>query len=113
MKKIMLLPSDIPNILQLQHAVSRLTKDYEMLKRIRGLNDKEDPKSLIAAASFLDMLVRRESRNLDKGDMVGDDFILSAKERFITYLMSIDKDEALKEIESMKEKISGEHIFNI
>ena len=105
MKKILLTVEDVPNKVQLQHAVSRLTKDYEMLKRIRGRNDTEDPKSLIATASFLDMLVRRESRNLDKGDTVGDDFILSTKERFVTYLLSMSAEEAHKIVDSLTEEI--------
>jgi hypothetical protein len=105
MKKILLTAEDIPNKVQLQHAVSRLTKDYEVLKRFRGKNDTEDPRSLIATASFLDMLVRRESRNLDKGDMVGDNFILSTKERFITYLLSMSSEEALAVIDSLKKEI--------
>jgi len=113
MKTILLIAEDVPNKIQLQHAVSRLTKDYEILKRIRGKNDTEDPKSLIAAAAFLDMLVRRESRNLDKGDMIVDNFILSVKERFITYLLSLNKDDALKEMDVIRETLGGEYISNI
>ena len=105
MKKIFLMTEDIPNKVQLQHAVSRLTKDYEMLKKMRGKSDTEDPKSFIATASFLDMLVRRESRNLEKGDMVGDSFIISTKERFVTYLLSMPANEAAIVLESLKEEI--------
>jgi hypothetical protein len=105
MKKILLTTEDVPNKVQLQHAVSRLTKDYEMLKKIRGKNDTEDPRSFIATACFLDMLVRRESRNLEKGDMVGDSFIISTKERFVTYLLSMPSEEASKIIDSLKQEI--------
>ena len=103
--KILLTTEDVPNKVQLQHAVSRLTKDYEMLKKMRGKSDTEDPKSFIATASFLDMLVRRESRNLEKGDMVGDSFIISTKERFVTYLLSMPSEEASKIIDSLKQEI--------
>ncbi len=108
MKKIILRSEDIPNKVQLQHTVSRLTKDYQLLKKIQGKNDTEDPKSLIATASFLDMLVRRESRNLETGDSVGDDFIQSAKERFITYLLSLPLGEANEVIDSLKEEINND-----
>ena len=76
-----------------------------MLKKLKGKNDKEDPKSLIATASFLDMLVRRESRNLDNGNMIVDDFILSIKDRFMTYLLSLPTSEAAKLLDFLKEKI--------
>jgi hypothetical protein len=113
MKKIMLLPSDVPNKIQLQHAVSRLTKDYDLLKKLRGKNDTEDPKAMIATASFLDMLVRRESRNLEKGEIVGDMHVVSVKERFITYLLSLPKEEAYNLILTLKEQLDAQDILNI
>ena len=109
----MLLPSDVPNKIQLQHAVSRLTKDYDLLKKLRGKNDTEDPKAMIAAASFLDMLVRRESRNLEKGEIVGDMHMVSVKERFITYLLSLPKEEAYNLILTLKEQLDAQDIPNI
>ena len=107
MKKILLTPGDMPSKVQLLHAISRLTKDYETLSKIRGKSDTEDPKSLIATASFLDMLVRRESRNLEKGDMMGDIHILSAKKKFITYLLSITANEASVILDSLKEEVDN------
>lgn len=105
MKKILLISEDVPNKVQLLHAISRLTRDYETLLKVKGKNDTEDPKSLIATASFLDMLVRRESRNLEKGNLMGDIHILSAKKKFITYLLSITASEASEVINSLKEEI--------
>jgi len=111
--KIILTSEDVPNKVQLQHAVSRLTKDYELLKKVKGRSDTEDPKSMIATAAFLDMLVRRESRNLEKGDLVGDKYLLSIRERFVTYLSSISKEEADTVLSSIKEELNVRDIPNI
>lgn len=101
----MLLASDVPNKVQLQHAVTRLIKDYEMLSRIKGRNDSEEPKAIIAAASFLDMLVRRESRNLEKGELAADVHLSSLQERFTTYILSLPNEESHILLNSIKEKL--------
>lgn len=108
MKKIVLTSEDVPNKLQLQHSVSRLMKDYGLLIKYRGTKDVEDPKSMLATASFLDMLVRRESRNLKKGEMEGDQYLLSVKEQFKTYLLSLSNEEAQQALDSLKEEINND-----
>jgi len=110
MKKILLIADDVPNKVQLQHAVSRLTKDYEMLKRIKGKDNTEDPKSLIAVASFLDMLVRRESRNLVSGESNSDSFLMSLEERFKTYLLSLSTEDARKAMNMLESHIADSQV---
>ena len=66
MKKIILNAEDMPTVMELTHAVSRLMKDYRLLKKIRGSQDIEEPDSMYKVASFLEMLIKREKRNLPK-----------------------------------------------
>jgi hypothetical protein len=68
---------------------------------------------MLAVACFLDMLIKREARNLRKEAHISDAHTISLNEMFVTHLMSIDKDDAIKEIDSLKDKIYGGHIPNI
>jgi hypothetical protein len=106
MKKIVLMSGDVPNKLQLQHAVSRLMKDHDLLSRTKGKTDIESVRALVAVASFLDMLVRRESRNLESGELAGDILLASITDRFKTYLISLPQSEAVSVIEDMKKGLS-------
>jgi hypothetical protein len=113
MKKILLATEDVPTKLELQHAVSQLMKCHDLLKRIKGKNNTEDPRSMLAVACFLDMLIKREARNLRKEAYISDAYIISLGDMFVTHLMSIDKDKAIKEINSLKDRIDGGDISNI
>ena len=66
MANIILNPQDIPTAEQLRDATSRLRKCYRLLERTRGANDVEDPEALKATADFLEMVIKREKRNLLK-----------------------------------------------
>jgi hypothetical protein len=106
MKKILLSSEDVPSKMQLQHAVSRLTKCYDLLKKYKGRSDFEDPKALIATAAFLDMLVRREARNLEKGESTCTDYDMFLKQRFTTYLKSLTHNEADLILEAIKKELA-------
>jgi hypothetical protein len=49
-----------------------LRKDHKLLVKIRGTKDIESPESMKAVAGFLEMLAKREKRNLPKDDSVFD-----------------------------------------
>ena len=66
MKTIMLNVNDVPTASSLLEAAVRLRKDYELLKKVRGKKDKQRPESMLEVANFLNMLVKRESRKLNK-----------------------------------------------
>lgn len=66
MANIILNPQDMPTAEQLRDATSRLRKCHRLLERSRGTNDKEDPESLKTTADFLEMVLKREKRNLLK-----------------------------------------------
>ena len=77
-KSVIISIDDVPTKLNLIHTISRLQKDYDILKRTRGTNDKEDPRSYLASINFLEMLVRREGRRLAKEEDVKDPYITHA-----------------------------------
>lgn len=72
-KSIIIQADDAPTYKEIIDAVSRLRKDYELLSKFRGNKDKEDPESLRKVASFLEMLAKREKRNLRKSESFIDD----------------------------------------
>jgi len=72
-KSIILTSNDVPTFKELLDAVSRLRKDYLLLTRIKGSKDKENPESMKIVAAFLEMLAKREKRNLSKSESLIDD----------------------------------------
>lgn len=65
-KSIIISSADLPTYRELIDTVSRLKKDYQLLSKIKGTKDVENPESLRTVASFLEMLAKREKRNLPK-----------------------------------------------
>lgn len=93
---IVLTQEDVPTKLQLIHAASRLKKDYELLKKVKGAKNTEDPSSMAVVASFLEMLVKRESRNLRKEteeQELKDVHIQSMLETAVEYLQSLSQEK--------------------
>lgn len=67
MSKTIVIPTDeIPCRKDLVDTVSRLKKDYELLRKIRGTKDVEDPEAIIRVANFLAGLVQRGRRKINK-----------------------------------------------
>jgi len=67
-KSIIIGADDVPTFKEILDTVSRLRKDYKLLSKIRGTKDAEDPESLRKVAAFLEMLAKREKRNLRKSE---------------------------------------------
>lgn len=65
-KTITLNSEDFPTVKAIADSISRLRKDYKLLERLRGSSDIEEPKSFKSVISFLEMLVKREKRNIPK-----------------------------------------------
>ncbi len=72
-KSIIISTGDVPTYKEIIDAVSRLRKDYKLLTKIRGTKDQEDPESMQIVAAFLEMLAKREKKNLPKSKSVIDD----------------------------------------
>lgn len=111
MARVLLNPEDMPTVDELLDAISRLRKDYKLLKRIRGSNDKEDPKSLNVVASFLEMLIKREKRNLPKKSNISNGMDI-AIDMVASHLLDMDGWELNQTIEETKfkkvmEKLNG------
>lgn len=62
---ILVAPDEVPTIVQLLEAVTRLTKDAAVIGRCRGHKD-EDPASLALVASFLETFVQKYKKQLRK-----------------------------------------------
>ncbi len=62
---IMLDPEEVPTAKQIEEAVERLKKDFEILSKMRGNNDP-DPQSLQYVSSFLEMLAQKYKKRLKK-----------------------------------------------
>lgn len=91
---IILTQEDVPSKLQLLHAASRLRKDYELLKKSKGNKNTEDPSSMAAVANFLEMLVKRESRNLRKDEQeASDPHIRSMLDIAVDYFRSLPQEQ--------------------
>lgn len=71
-KSIIIGTDDLPSYKEIVDATSRLRKDHKLLTKIRGNKDQESPESMKAVAAFLEMLAKREKRNLPKDDSVFD-----------------------------------------
>lgn len=67
-KTIILHSSDLPSVKVFIDAISRLKKDHELLSRIKGHKDIEDPSSFIHMVSFLESVLLKEKRKLSKED---------------------------------------------
>ena len=65
-KTIILNGNDLPTVKAIIDTISRLRKDYSLLSKIRGSSDVEEPASFKSVISFLEMLVKREKKNLPK-----------------------------------------------
>lgn len=65
-KTIILNSEDFPTVKALTDTISRLRKDYKLLERMRGTKDIEEPSSFKSVMSFLEMLIKREKRNIPK-----------------------------------------------
>lgn len=91
--------------MQLVHAASRLRKDYELLKKMKGPKNTEDPSSMASVAHFLEMLVKRESRTLRKDDVVdvSDLHVKSMLDVALDYLISLPKE---KQDELLQQRLS-------
>jgi hypothetical protein len=87
MKTIMLNVNDVPTVSSILDAIVRLRKDYELLKRVRGKKDKQRPESMLEVANFLEMLVRREKRNLNKEQ---DDVRIETVKSTIDFMVDLD-----------------------
>lgn len=95
-KSVIINIDDMPTKLNMVHTISRLQKDYDMLKRIRGQNDKENPRSFLASINFLEMLVMREGRRLVKED--------DAKDPYVTHAIDTALAIAREHISKLSEK---------
>ena len=60
-------PEDLPTKKELKESISRLRKDYEILKDFAPSKHRCDPKSVLAIAKFLEHLLERESARLKEG----------------------------------------------
>jgi len=67
-KKVILSTDDLPTYKEIIETVSRLRKDYKLLTKIKGTKDTENPDSLKNVAAFLEMLAKREKKNLPKDE---------------------------------------------
>ena len=56
-KRIIVHLQDLPSKKSIIDAISRLKKDYELLRRCRGKKDKEDPNSLRSVMGFLESVM--------------------------------------------------------
>lgn len=56
--------NDAPSKAQLLHAITRLRKDADLLKKMPGSKKTEDPIVLHTVANFLEMLVKKEGNTL-------------------------------------------------
>lgn len=65
-KSVILMAEDLPSTKSLVDSISRLRKDYSLLQRLKGSKDIEDPDSFKRVIGFLEMLLKREKRNLPK-----------------------------------------------
>jgi hypothetical protein len=57
---------DLPSLPDLVDTISRLKKDYKLLSKIKGSKDIEDPESFRRVCGFLEMLIGRHKRDLEK-----------------------------------------------
>ena len=103
MANIILNPDDMPTADELIHAVSRLRKCYNLLTKMRGSNDKEDPEALKKVASFLDMIAKREKKNLPKASTLTDTMEI-AIDMVVSHLLEMDDWERHRTIEETKLK---------
>ena len=58
---------DMPTANELKDTIDRLRKDFELLSKVSGKNNKENPIAFSQVAGFLEMLLNRESKRLKKG----------------------------------------------
>lgn len=109
MANIILNPDDLPTAEQLRDATSRLRKCYRLLQRIRGTDDKEDPESLKATADFLEMMIKREKRNLPQTPRTLSDGMEILIDMVASHLLEMDEWERKQTIEETKlKRVFGE-----
>ena len=94
MKRIMLNAEDLPTAKNLVDAISRLSKDYRLLSKFQGTKDIEDPESFRRVVGFLEMLVKREKRNLPKTESTEGKYMEIMIEAVAAHLAEMDPWEA-------------------
>jgi len=109
-KTIILNGGDLPTVKDIVDTISRLRKDYKLLSKFQGTNDKEDPNSYKSVIAFLEMLVKREKRNLPKEkEGVIDNHMDIMIDMVATHMSEMDDWEVKRTIEETNfKKIFGE-----
>lgn len=94
--------SDAPSKAQLLHAVTRLRKDAELLKKMPGSKKTEDPVALNAIANFLEMLVKKEGNTL-VGSLDNDYIYKGLLEMAVEHLSKLSDDDIAAQIASARQ----------
>ena len=103
-KTIILNGNDLPTVKAITDTISRLRKDYTLLFKLRGSNDVEEPDSFKSVISFLEMLVKREKKNLPKEKKFIDNHLEIMIDIVAAHLISMDDWELKRTIEETKLK---------
>ena len=98
-KTIVLNSEDFPTVKAITDSVSRLKKDYGLLSKFRGSKDVEEPNSFKSVISFLEMLIKREKRNIPKEKKFIDNHLEIMTEMVAEHLNSMDDWEMHRTVE--------------
>jgi hypothetical protein len=65
-KTIIMHADEVPSVRELVETINRLKRDYDLLSRIKGSKDIEDPNSFKSIIGFLESFLKRDKRKLNK-----------------------------------------------
>ncbi len=93
-KSVIIQSDDMPCFKHMIDTISRLRKDYTLLKRIKGAKDKENPESFRSVIGFLEMLIGREKRRLPKEEdvFIDDNSLEILMEVIVDHLQNCEDD---------------------
>lgn len=103
-RTIILNSDDFPTVKAITDTISRLRKDYQLLAKLRGSNDIEEPDSFKSVISFLEMLVKREKKNFPKEKKFIDNHLEIMIDIVAAHLCEMDSWELKRTIEETKLK---------
>jgi len=103
-RTIILNSDDLPSVKAITDTVSRLRKDYSLLSKLRGSKDVEEPSSFKSVISFLEMLVKREKKNLPKDKAFIDNHLEVMIDIVAAHMSEMDDWELKRTIEETKFK---------
>ena len=103
-RTIILNSDDLPTVKAITDTISRLRKDYSLLSKLRGVNDTEEPDSFKSVISFLEMLVKREKKNIPKEKKFIDNHLQVMIDIVATHMSEMEDWELQRTIEETKFK---------